>query len=139
VDNPGAKIAPPEGAVDQMVQAAISTEFEKQGLNMSDADADLIIAYLLITQDNVSTATMSEYFSYQRDAIKISDKAHTKGIMKRDSFETGAIVIDLIDAKTNELIYRNFAKRELRQNVSDEQRVMRIQSAVEETLADFFR
>ncbi|MEI6071511.1 MAG: DUF4136 domain-containing protein [Verrucomicrobiae bacterium] len=105
-------------------------------------DADLIIAYMLLRQENVSTTGNQDYFGYGRDAIAIMEEAHKRGVLKKsrpDAFDDGAIVIDLLDARTNKLIYRNYAKKAVAVGISDSARQARINSTVAEALTPFFR
>ena len=84
----------------------------------------------------------TDHFGYGRDAIKILEKAHDRGVVENkspDEFEAGAVVIDLLDARTNELVYRSFAKRDIIEGISDSDRERRIGEAVAEALAPFFR
>ena len=114
-----------EGAigVNTMIQDAITSEFRINGFTIGQDNADLIVAYLLIIQDNVSTTMIDTHFGYGRSAGKIMDEAHKRGVIEAkrpDKFKAGAIVIDLVDAKTNELVYRDYAKRDLIKNISEE-------------------
>jgi len=126
-----------------MIQDAITAQFENNELNMSEDNADLIIGYLLIRQNNVSTAMVNDHFGYGRDSDKIMDRAHERGVVvkggRTEAFEVGAIVIDLIDAETNELVYRNYAKRDIIDHISDDAREERITGAVREALTAFFK
>jgi hypothetical protein len=129
-------------AVNRSVQAAITAEFERNGLSMGSANADLVVAHMLVRQDNAMTTMNSDYFGYGRDAMAIMDEAHKRGVLKStrpDAFEAGAIVIDILDAKTNKLIFRNLAKRDLLQNADPATRRNRIHQAVAEALAPFFK
>ena len=129
-------------AVNAMIQEAIAAQFANHGLRIAETDADLIIAYLLIIQDNVSTRTIDEYFGYGRDTDGIAELAQERGVVKSnrpERFEAGAIVIDLLDARTNRLVYRSYARRDMVENVSDPVRRARIDDAVAEALAPFFR
>ena len=133
-----------EGAVsvNAMIQDAIMSQFETNGFTIGQENADLIVAYLLIIQDNVSTTMIDTHFGYGRSTGKIMDEAHKRGVIKGkrpDKFKAGAIVIDLVDRKTNELVYRNYAKRDIIKNISDDKRQKRITEAVNEALAVFFR
>ncbi len=128
--------------VNRMIQHSIRNEFRKNGLTAVENDADLIVAYLPIIQDNVSTTMIDNYFGYGRSSDKILDLAHEKGAIKGkspDSFKAGAIIIDLIDAKTNELIYRHYARRDLIKHITDDKRQQRINDVVSEALTPFFR
>ena len=126
----------------QWVQQAIGAEFSKQGLAFGSPDADLIVAYMLLHQATSSTTMNTDYFGHGRDAGAILEKAHERGVIDNqspDEFEQGAIVIDVLDARTNELVFRNFATRSAIEGVTDAQRQQRVNSAVAETLAPFFR
>ena len=129
-------------AANAMVQNAIRSNFEANGLSFGDQNADLIVAYLIILQNPASTAMDADYFGYGRDSDAILEEAHERGVIENkrpDAFESGAVVIDILNAKTNQLIYRNFASRNVIENVSAEQRRQRINGAVSEALAKFFR
>jgi hypothetical protein len=129
-------------AVNKMVQDAIASEFAKNGIPMNRADADLIIAYMLIRQDASSTTMNADHFGYGRDPAAILERAHEKGVVKNKSpelFEAGAVLIDVLDATSNELVFRNFAKRSVIEGASGAERQRRIQAAVTEALAPFFK
>jgi len=68
--------------------------------------------------------------------------AHERGVLKKsrpDAFDDGAIVIDLLDARMNKLVYRNYAKKAVAAGISDAARQARINSTVAEALAPFFK
>ena len=55
------------------------------------------------------------------------------------SYEQGALVIDIIDKNTGDLIYRDFAKRETLAYLNTDERNARVRSAVDEALAAFLK
>ena len=55
-----------------------------------------------------------------------------------DFFRQAGVVVDVIDSRTNKLVYRNFAKGDVVMNVSATTRAARIDAAVGEALAPFF-
>lgn len=128
--------------INQMVKSAIASDFQAHGIPLVDGDADLIIAYMLLRQDNISTTANQDYFGYGRDGSAILEEAHVRGVLKKnspDAVDAGAIVIDVLDARTNKLIYRNFAKKSVTQGVSDATRQARIHSTVSQALIPFFK
>ena len=129
--------------VNRMVQEAIAAELEAGGVRIGGGGEDLIVAYMIIHQTTGSTTMNSDHFGYGRNAEAILLKAHEEGVIKNESpdfFEAGAIVIDLLDARTNKLVFRNFAKRAIGATPpSPAVREARIRSAVNEALAPFFR
>ena len=131
-----------DASTNRMIQKALANSFRSNGLQVGGADAELIVGYLLIIQDNASTLLIDDYFGYGRDAEHIADVAHVRGVVdneRPDRFERGGIVIDVMDAKTNKLVYRNFAKRDIHRGLSDSARQQRIQEAVNEAMQKFFR
>lgn len=144
-DTPATMTADPEDpaiSASKIVEEAITAEFTKHGIKMGDPDANLVIAYMLIRQGTTSTSMNLDHFGSGRDAEAILDQAHQKGVIDKkspDAFETGAIVIDLLDVQSNELVSRTFAKRSLVEGVSESARRQMINSAVAEALAPFFK
>jgi hypothetical protein len=125
-----------------MIQDALANSFRSNGIAIDRENAELVVGYLLLIQDNATTLLIDDYFGYGRDAEHIADVAHIRGVVDNkspDQFERGAIVIDVMDAKTNKLVYRNFAKRDIHRGLSDSVRKQRIQEAIDEAMQKFFR
>lgn len=88
------------------------------------------------------TAQHDDFFGYGRDANAITDQAHQAGTVegkRPDYFEQAGIVIDVLDAKTGDLVYRNYAKDDVVRGASDATRRERINGAVAQALGEFFR
>ena len=128
--------------VHTIIQSAIRSNFAAKGMAFGGSSADLIVSYLLISQNPASTSMNQDYFGGGRDTTAIMEEAHKRGVIENkrpDDFEAEAIVIDILDAKTNELIYRDFATRDILENASDAVRASRINGAVAEALNSFFK
>ena len=127
----------------KMIREAISGQFRTNGLQMTSGAADLIVAHLVVLQDNAMTTYLDDFYGSGSDAESISDLAHERGVIKsdrRDYFHQAGLVIDVLDARTNELVFRNYVKRDvLPEGTSDSVRRQVISQAVAETLAPFFR
>lgn len=139
---PGAKPTPAyaesRAAIHTMVQEAIANSLSTHGLSRADADADLTVAYLIITGNNASTASINDYFGYGRDADELLIKAHDAYDKSKNPnyFEAGTLVLDLIDSRTYKLLKRGHATRPILQNITPETRAARIQEVVDEIFAD---
>jgi len=135
--------APPEYAekraqIHRLVQGAVTTNLTAKGLSRVPAGGDVFVAYLLILGNNVSTTDVNDYFGYGRDSDALLDKAHQKGAVDSKNpnlFLAGTLVIDVIDAKTYKLLYRNYAVRQVLRNLPDDARAERVQQAVDQILA----
>jgi hypothetical protein len=133
------RFSQPSNERNQVIQQAIREVFEANGVQYAPEEAELVVGYLVIRVDNVSTTVIPTY--YGSDYAKIQSLAHKRGVLKNrqaDNFEVGAIVVDVIDARKKELIYRGSAKRDIMglENMSELQPL--VESAVKEALADFF-
>ena len=139
--NGGIALAPPAAdkrdTVHQQIQAAIIKNLAAKGLNRTDGTGDMIVAYLVILGNNVSTEAITTYFGSGRDAGALHDRAHAAytGDLNPNHFEAGTLLIDVIDAKTYELLYRNFAVQPVMWQATTEERAGRIQAAVNAALA----
>lgn len=130
-----------ENQVNQMIQKSIANQFSAKGLTYGTAKAELAVAYMVIYQEPGMTARYDDYFGYGRDADPISNLAHERGIVgseRPDYFQRAGIIIDVIDTRTNKLIYRNFHAGDVVRNVSDSTRAARINFAVAQALQPFF-
>jgi hypothetical protein len=131
-----------EKQVHGMIQKSISRQFTSNGMAYGKGDADLVVAYLVIYQEPGMTARYEDFFGYGRDAGQIADVAHTRGALdnkRADYFRQAGVLIDVIDSRTQKLVYRNFAKGDVIQGASASTRAARIDAAVAQTLAPFFR
>lgn len=129
-------------AFNAAIKESLRKEFASQGISVGGEQADLIIAYMLIRQNSASTTMNRDYFGNGRNAMTILEEAHERGVIQNkspDDFIHGAIVIDVLDAQTNKLIFRNFAVRPVTAQVDAATRQRRIDSAVAQALAPFFK
>lgn len=131
-----------EQKVHGMIQKALATQFADNGIAYGSSGSDLVVAYLVVYQETGMTTSFDEYFGYASSAEEITDRAHERGVVKgkrTDYYESAGIVIDITDARTNELVYRNYYKSDIVRGTADAARSQRINAAVAQTLAPFFR
>jgi len=131
-----------ERQVHGMIQKSIAGQFSSKGMAYGKPGADLVVAYLVLYQEPGMTARYDDYFGYGRDSDQIADIAHTRGALhntRPDYFRQAGVVIDVIDSRTNKLVYRNFAKGDVIQGASASTRAARIDSAVAAALAPFLK
>ncbi len=136
----GADDQPAFVAANSMIKKSINAQVEKNGLKMVNGKADLIVAHLIILQDNVSTSYSNQYFGLQ-DYSDIVAFAHKKGMKQHypEAIQKRVLVIDLIDAKTYKLVYRNYALTGTLANQSVADQEMYIDTLVAEILQQFFK
>jgi len=134
--NGGIALTPPatdkRAAAHQQIQEAIIQVLSAKGLTRTNGTGDLIVAYMVILGNNVSTEAITTYFGSGRNADALHEKAQEAYTSSGNPnhFEAGTLLIDVIDAKTYELLYRNFAVRPVMWQSTTEERAGRIQEAV---------
>ena len=119
-----------------LVQEAIDTTLTAKGLQRVPSGGDVTIAYLIVVGNNVSTSAINDYFGYSPDAMALVNKAqeaYTEND-RRNYFEAGTLLIDIVDARTQKVLLRNYVTRPILQNPTVEARQARIQEAVNEAL-----
>ena len=134
--------APPEYAeqrahIHTLIQNAITANLAGKELTRVANNGDVFLAYLVILGNDVATTAVNDYFGYGRDSDALLDKAHEKFTVDSknpNTFVAGTLVIDVIDAKTYKLLYRDYAVRQVLRNVPDDVRAERIQEAVDAAL-----
>ena len=99
--------------VHAMIQDSISRNLASKGLGKVASGGDVIVAYLVIVGNNVSTEAISTYFGYDRDAAALHNKAQDAyaGSKNPNYFEAGTLLVDIIDAKTYKLLKRAYVTR----------------------------
>src|SRR5512136_2453595 len=115
--------------VNAIVHEAIANNLAAKGVKLLSEGGEVTVAYLIVVGNNVTTSTINDYFGYGPDAAALEDKAqkaYTEG-KQRGYFEAGTLLIDIIDARTNKLLARNYVTRPILQNPSAEVRKTHIE------------
>ena len=126
------------------VREAIAGQFRANGLQVvASGPADLLVGHLVVVQDGAMTTSLDEYFGSGIEAKAISDLAHHRGVDETNragDFKKAGLVIDVMDARTQKLVFRNYVKRDLLPTgTAAATRRQVVNQAVAETLAPFFR
>ena len=130
-----------EKQVHSLIQNSLARQFTSRGMSYGDSPSGLVVAYLVIYQEPGMTADFRDYFGYGRNVDDIAAIAHNRGALgsRPEFFRQAGIVVDVIDSRTNKLVYRGFSKNDVVKGASPSTRASRIDAAVAEALADFFR
>ncbi len=125
-------------AIHQLIQKAIINNLVAKGMERTDGTGDVIVAYMVIVGNNVSTEAITTYFGGGRNSDKLQSRAEDAYSSSRNPnhFEAGTLVIDVLDAKTYELLYRNYVVRPILGDETATVRGEHIQAAVNAALAD---
>ena len=139
---PSAQTTSDEAVVHRMIHNSLKAQFTSRGLSYGEPGAELVVAYLVVYQDNAMTTFFDDYFGSSHEAEAISDAAHMRGVVEegggREAYERAGLVVDVLDARTNELLFRNYATGNIVRGTSSSQRAARINDAVNRAISPFF-
>lgn len=122
------------------IEQAILTELNRKGYRFfPNRQTDLLVAFHVVLSNNESVTTLNNYSGYQltnaqaatTDLAKFQDPKHPGEAAE------GVLVVDLIDAKKRELLWRGWAKTAVNANQNAAQRTALIQKVVGQVLAPF--
>lgn len=124
--------------IHQLIQADITQTLAAKGLRKVDSGGDVIVAYLVIVGNQGMTESISTYFGYGRNAGELHDQVHEAYTDSKNPnhFKAGTLIIDILDAKTFELLRRDYITRPVLSNPAAEVRAANIQEAVAAALKD---
>lgn len=125
-----------------MIQKSVKSEFSRQGVSYGSKNADLKVAYLILVQNKAITYHYNDYFGHGPNANDIARIAHERGVIQKEGVSPyhnrAGVLIDIIDSKSNTIVYRNFYATDVIHVPSDAARAKRIDNAVRSALASFF-
>ncbi len=122
-----------------LIQQALINNLAGKGVTCTPTGGDITLAYLVIVGNNAETTSLNRYFGYSNDADALVDKVHKQQTQKsteRNYFEAGTLVIDVLDPKSSKLLQRRSIQAQVLRNLSLEKRQARVQTIVDQALAD---
>ncbi len=134
---PAAAFADSRPDLHPRIQEAITKALTAKGLTKVASGGDVLVGYLVIVSDGVSTKAIDDYFGYSMAAVDLQEKAHEAFNVENKNptpYAAGTLVVDVTDAKSYKLLYRNFVCRPILRQLPTDQRVARLQAAVDEAL-----
>jgi hypothetical protein len=120
----------------EMIQQAIISNLAAKGIKYAPQGGEITVAYLVIVGNNVSTTSLNAYFGYSGDAAALVERVHNEqsANKNREYFESGTLVIDLLNSSASKLFQRRSVQAEVLRNLPLEQRTARVQSLVDAAL-----
>jgi hypothetical protein len=139
----GSAVAATPTGIDVNVQSAIEAFMAENGVRKVGNGGDITIGYMIIMRTPMSTRTSSGYFGLGTEKDQIRDLAHKrsaelyKAIEKNRNLDhktihMAALVIDIVDTGSFELLYRNNTYHSMLKDPTGKQRATRIRDAVDE-------
>jgi hypothetical protein len=114
-----------EPLLDRRVRDAIAAELVKKGLLLDAESPDLLVAYDVSVPQDAATASPDFGYSYWFGYRYTYSTADFPGFRPVAQYTPGTMLIDLISASTNELVWRGVAEGNINVTTTDESRIRR--------------
>jgi len=120
--------------LDARIRAAVESELGARGYAKTDAAPDFLVAYHLALDKRLQTTSVDDYYGgagYRHWGGPGFTTTYVR------EFEVGSLVLDLLDPKSRELVWRGSATAEIIPTATPEEREARIREAVRRMLERF--
>jgi hypothetical protein len=117
---------------------AIDEQLTAKGFAKLDTgDTDFKVGYHAAVQGTMEVSYIDSYYGYGVQPWYPRFGAVEQQQSAARYYDQGSIVIDIVDARSNRLVWRGVAEAEVDRQADQEKRQPRIQEAVRKILADF--
>ena len=120
--------------LDRRIRRAVDSELQRKGLSaVGPTEADALVAYHLGVESKLDVNTIHSGYGYGRGVYRGGMSTHTTVT----EYQEGTLLVDVIEPKSKQLIWRGSGQSRLRQSSSPEERERRVDEAVGEILKSF--
>ncbi|MEZ9539099.1 DUF4136 domain-containing protein [Shewanella sp. 10N.286.51.B8] len=128
-----------DGLMDQRVRDAVNNELGQKGLTKADiTEADLLVNYLTKVDKKINVDTFNTsfgYYPYYGRRGWGGAGMNTQTTVRE--YEVGTLIVDLIDNKTGNLVWRGSVADTIRNKNTPEERVLIINSAISQVMLNY--
>jgi hypothetical protein len=141
LDHPGGNESRIGPQIGMWIVGAIDEELADKGFHRRAAsESDFRVGYHAAVQGRMEVSNIDAYYGYGITPSSPWTYYHA-GSQQQQSparyYNEGVLVIDIVDASSNRLVWRGTAQAEVDDDVAPEERQARIREAVRKILADF--
>lgn len=123
--------------MDARIIAALRSGLKQQGWQETDiSEADVLIRFLLSTQDKQSVRTYDRYYGGAYRCWRCGSPGYAQEVQVVNYTE-GQLVVDIVDPSEKRAIWRAVSTGKVGQNLTPEERDRRITAVVERMLESF--
>lgn len=117
------------------IKNAVNSQLEAKGLRMSSQDPHFLIAMHVGKEEKIEVIEWG--YSYGPVDSYWYKGAWKPGDISIYQYEEGTLVLDFVDPKTKEMIWRSVAKAEIRPGKTPEKQEQKINKAIQKILENF--
>jgi hypothetical protein len=119
--------------LDRRIVAAVDKELTAKGLKRVDSGGDVFATYHGAVDKRMDISTVGYGYGGWYGPYGGVSSTHTSV----NEIPTGTLIVDLVDAKSNQMVWRGTAEDDLRSSSSPEQAQQRVDDAVKEMFHKF--
>ena len=120
------------GQVTQRIETAVERELMADGYQKASATPDFFVVYHTAVETQITGATIDTWgYNYRRPRWRTGTVYADVSV---DSYQEGTLIIDIVDAEKNELVWRGTAVGAVS---STAQAAKKVDEAVQKILAEF--
>ena len=117
--------------LDSRVHSAVNDELHAKGYTESAEAPDFRVAYHVVLKEKVAATAFPTYYGYGLG------RWPGPADVQVATYEEGTLLLDVVDGKTNELLWRGAASTRIDPDRTPQERTALIRTAVERMLKDF--
>lgn len=122
------------GLMEKRLRDAIETELKGQGFATSDESAsDLLVNFHVSVDKKITEETVNTMYTGHWNYWGWGVQTHST----KQEFDVGTIIIDIIDNKAKQLVWRGVKEGRLKKNQTPDERTEAVNKTVKEILANF--
>jgi hypothetical protein len=119
--------------LDKRVRRAVERELPARGYQQIGSGADFLVDYHVALENRVQVRAIGSPYGYGPGDWELFGAG---GIYAR-TYDEGSLILDFVDAKSNELVWRGIARAEVYMSDGPEERERKVNEAVRRILERF--
>ena len=140
VDNPGEDLRINNPLVINSVRSAVDEELQARGLEKTSREkADFLVVWFGAIEQVLKTENINHFYRRYGYGTLYQDPYWNSSptVASEKEYEQGQLIIDIVDPKTNKLIWRGTAKNRIVPDQTEEGAKKNLKTAVQKILENF--
>lgn len=140
--NSGNPVIDSDSLLHQRIRSEINRWFENHGYSLQPQDkSDFLVSYYVVTEQKTQISVLNDYYGYPRGWGLYGGYYDYPGPGGSRTYvyeyEMGTMIIDIVNTKTHQLMWRGTAEGEVKELKTPEQKKARIAKVVHSILSNF--
>jgi len=122
--------------LDHQIRTSVDKSLVSKGFQINDSSQpSFLVGYHIAIDQKTTINTVNRYYGYEPAWNPNAWRGTTD--LGQHNFEQGTLIIDIVNASTNELLWRSNASAEIDPYANTKTRLQRIDKAINKMLSDF--